>query len=455
MKIYNYLIAIFLFAVLLISCDRDYKAPPLAEPKVDAELIANTTIVELKKKYNSITSPTPIEVDYVVKAYVIANDISGNIYKQIYIQDATGGINIGIDQNSIYSEYRVGQEIYIHLKGLNMIKYGEQLQIGYAKTNANRIPWEIFKYYTAKNGWAKVENVTSTVIDLGNLKEEQVNTLVTVKNVYFEEGGKASFSKKDATTNRILKDKNGNSIIVRTSNYAKFSTEKLPLGTGSLTGLLSKFRDTWQFVLREKSDIGQFDGVAPVDNGSDVAVDPKPGTGGSGNGASTTILKETFSSSLGSFSEYSIVGNYKWKWNSFKNKEGKVVSTYAKMTGYNGSTKTTEANEDWLISPKMDLSSVSKATLTFQQAINYATDIQNEQTLWISSNYNSGNPTEATWTQLVISNYPTGKDWKFVASGNIAIPAEFIGKNNVHIAFKYKCNATKSATWEIKDILVQ
>lgn len=257
MKIYHHLLGFVLLFGLLVSCEREYNAPPLTEPNYTGAN-ANITIAKLKSMYKSITAPTLIDVEYVVKGVIIGNDVSGNIYKQLYIQDETGGINLGIDQNSIYTEYRVGQEVFVHLKGLYMVMYGEQLQIGFDKTQANRIPWEIFNFHTFKNKWPKAENAEPTTISLSKLEESNVNRLVKLENVYFVDGGKVPFSTADATTNRILKDGNGNSIIVRNSNYANFAATQLPEGAGTVIGVLSKFRADWQLLLRSVDDCQNF-----------------------------------------------------------------------------------------------------------------------------------------------------------------------------------------------------
>lgn len=257
MKIYHHLLGFVLLFGLLVSCEREYNAPPLTEPEYTGTN-ANITIAKLKSIYKSITAPILIDVEYVIRGVVIGNDVSGNIYKQLYIQDDTGGINLGIDQNSIYTEYRVGQEIYVHLKGLYMVMYGEQLQIGYDKTQANRIPWEIFNFHTFKNKWPQAEKAEPITISLSKLEESNVNRLVKLENVYFTDGGKLPFSAEDATTNRILKDGNGNSIIVRNSNYANFAATLLPEGAGTVIGVLSKFRADWQLLLRSVDDCQNF-----------------------------------------------------------------------------------------------------------------------------------------------------------------------------------------------------
>ena len=74
------------------------------------------------------------------------------------------------------------------------------------------------------------------------------------RNVHFEGGGELPFANADATTNRTLLDANGNSILVRNSNYSSFRGETLPAGTGDVMGILSSFNGTWQLLLRSAED---------------------------------------------------------------------------------------------------------------------------------------------------------------------------------------------------------
>ena len=152
---------------------------------------------------------------------------------------------------------------------------------------------------------------------------------------------------------------------------------------------------------------------------------------------------EAFASNLAGFTTYNVEGSQVWAWElNF----GAKVSGYASTTNY--------PNEDWLISPAFDLSNQSSATLVFSHALNFSPseiDIINNQTLWISSNYNNVAPVNATWTKLTIPNMPTGKSWAFVNSGDVQLPSQML-QNNIHFAFKYLSNASVAGTWEIKDI---
>ncbi|KUK78710.1 MAG: Uncharacterized protein XD92_0101 [Proteiniphilum acetatigenes] len=438
MKTNIYLFGILLLALTTWSCEREYSAPPLSEPQyTGAE--ANITIAKLKSLYADIVDPTLIDVDYIIKAVVIGNDESGNIYKQLYIQDETGGINIGVDQNSIYTEFRVGQEVYVALKGLYMVMYGDQLQIGYAGTNANRISWELFNYHIFKDGWPDVNKAQPTVIQLSSLNESMVNTLVQLNDVYFTGGGVLTYSEPDATTNRTLKDSNGNTIIVRNSNYATFANDLLPEGAGTLIGILSKFRNDWQFYIRTLDDVQNFGQPIP-ETGEDPDTPP---TG-------DAILNETFASGQGSFNVVDVTlpegGTFVWKWDNYK---------YMKASAFVGGSA--KQSESWLISPAMNLKDRSKATITFDHAINYAGTgtMSSQQELYISSDYSSGAPSSATWEKLTIPTYPAGNNWTFVSSGNIQVPASMLGKENVRIAFKYSSTSSNAATWEVKNVLVK
>ncbi|SHE77999.1 DUF5689 domain-containing protein [Dysgonomonas macrotermitis] len=254
---------LILTVLSITSCTRDYDAPLIPEPSYDGKV--NLTIAELKKKYANTVSGTPtlIDVDYVIKGYVTANDKSGNIFKQLYIQDGSAAINIGIDQNSIYTSLNVGQEVFINLHGFSIVNYGGELQIGYDGTNANRIAWDIFDAQTFLNGWPDESKATPKTVNMNSLTPDMVNMLVRLDNVYFVNGGKNNFAANDATTNEAIKNGNGNTLDVRTSSYANFAANLLPSGSGSIIGILGRFNSSWQLLVRSTDDLINFGGELP------------------------------------------------------------------------------------------------------------------------------------------------------------------------------------------------
>lgn len=256
------LIYLFLFSMLFLACEREYTPPPLTEPVYKGKP-DNISIKQLKERFKDIKDPVFLEEELIIKGIVTANDESGNIYKQIYVQDGTAGIYLGVEQNSVYVTYQVGQEVYVNLMDLYILKYGGELQIGLGTTNANRISWQSFQDKVKMNSWPNPANVKYKEISFDKLTDDLVHQIVEVRDIRFVNGGKRTFSEKNATSNEEIRDQDGKVLVVRTSNYSNFSQDLLPRGTGSLIGILGRFNGTWQLLLRTKADVLSFSGENP------------------------------------------------------------------------------------------------------------------------------------------------------------------------------------------------
>lgn len=160
------------------------------------------------------------------------------------------------------------------------------------------------------------------------------------------------------------------------------------------------------------------------------------------------LLNETLlaQASFDKFTTVNVSGDQVW---TFDAKYG------AKMSGF--ADNATHPNEDWFITPALDLSGKSAATLTFNHAFGPAAQVPNTEatkaqyTIWVSNDFDK-DVKAATWTELKGMVYGT-TGWGYVSSGEIAIPAENL-KANCRIAWKYVCNDV-SATWEIKEVIVK
>lgn len=249
------ILALLLISTIFFSggCDKKFEAPPIRMP-VYFGPSENITIAEFREQYATRPSRTVIVEDYILRAVITGNDISGNIYKQIYVADETGGINIGIDQNSIYASNRVGQEVFIKLQGLSSVIYGGELQIGYRGTYANRIPWEIYREHLFFNGFPEATSARARAITIPQITDDMVNTLVELHNVSFVNPG-ANFTMNNAVTDELIIDVNNNTLAVRTSSYSDFANDRLPSGQITLVGILGRYDGTWQFTLRDRNDI--------------------------------------------------------------------------------------------------------------------------------------------------------------------------------------------------------
>ena len=266
------------------GCQDDFDTPPLIVPEATIE--ANTTIADLKAKYWSDDNNYYKTVeknedgsDVIISGRVISSDATGNIYKSLVIQDATGAMAFSINQNSLYNTYRIGQEVVVNVTGLGIGKYAGLQQIGgYDEYNGTPqvsfMAYEIFqsvaqlnglpndKFVYVAEGEATPEDLTiyCKEADMGKLptsaagQREWQSQLVIFRNVHFEDGGVLNYADADANANRNLIDANGNSIIVRNSSYASFKNDLLPAGTGDVMGILSYYNGSWQILLRSTAD---------------------------------------------------------------------------------------------------------------------------------------------------------------------------------------------------------
>ncbi len=157
------------------------------------------------------------------------------------------------------------------------------------------------------------------------------------------------------------------------------------------------------------------------------------------SGGEVTVFDEEFSDStfLNKFHAVNITGDQKWTAASYGQ------SQYAKMSGYSGGN---QENEDWLVSPAIDLNGFTNPSLQIDQAINYIHGQWDQVTILVSTDY-TGDVTTATWNPVTITTLPTGSDWTFVTSEKVDLSA-YAGKT-IYIAFKYVSTTSNSATWEI------
>lgn len=138
---------VVLFGLLLSGCYNDFSDPQPYKVYTDADFPGNTliTVAQLKKLYtdtygNTINQAYDIHQDYVLKGKLISNDAYGNIYRTMYLQDATGGMEIKIGTSGIYNELKVGQTVYVKLKGLVIGNYRYMYSVGAPTETGSKYP---------------------------------------------------------------------------------------------------------------------------------------------------------------------------------------------------------------------------------------------------------------------------------------------------------------------------
>lgn len=248
MKNIKYLLMLVLACSLFTGCMDDDWDTPNTEALNKAygnQEIAETNVItigSLKEKYESVINASTnsyeqITEDVQIKGRVVGNDIGGNIYNEVSIDDGTGAILICISQGGLFSYLPVGQEIVVDLKGLYIGGYGKQAEIGMPYTNAkgnsyvSRMSRVLWNKHFKLTGVADASKVVAEEFDVSKRTKEEYFTanngkLMTIKNVEFTNAdGKTTFApseEKDAanSVNRGL-SQNGkpiatSSIVVRT-----------------------------------------------------------------------------------------------------------------------------------------------------------------------------------------------------------------------------------------------
>ena len=152
-------------------------------------------------------------------------------------------------------------------------------------------------------------------------------------------------------------------------------------------------------------------------------------------------LHEAFSTSLGKFKVITQMGT-PWK----------IDFKTAKASGYDNNSKKNTPSESYLISPEINLSKSKGAYLKFEYIIQYMSRNGVDKVL-ITSNY-TGDPTKTEWEDIT-GKLTQGTDWTTFATYAKNLPAAYIGKDKVRIAFYYSATDKGSRTWEVKNVTVK
>lgn len=150
------------------------------------------------------------------------------------------------------------------------------------------------------------------------------------------------------------------------------------------------------------------------------------------------------------WSQYSKAGAQVWASTNFGHTclAGCTSATVDKAAQINGYASGAQDNEDWLISPQLDLTGfVNYPALSFWSISAFAGDgLQ----LKYSTDYTgSGDPTLATWTTLD-GKFPVSNTAMWTKSSNIILP-----KLNMYVAIIYTSNTTAASRWTFDDWLLE
>lgn len=264
------------------------------------------TIAQLKSDYATYIATdyrdgqsfAKVTDDVKIKAIVTSSDAQGNIYQELALQDATGAIIVSVAQGGLYGPLPVGTEILVSLKDLYVGNYGKQAQIGMPSKNAtgadvigriSRATWD--QHYKILSTGHIVEPTlfaTGTNPTTWNLDTDG-GKLGIIRNVSFKSSNNSKATDTFADSNGgagsvswTLNEQDGRKVIVYNSNFADFANAKVPTGKVDITGIIKRFNNQWEIIIRSLDDIKAVE-----------KVDPFKGLPGKGDGTQANPLDIT------------------------------------------------------------------------------------------------------------------------------------------------------------------
>ena len=445
----------------LLACNKKFDEPP-AIPLTTIDSTVNSNIITIKslKMKHTIGGLEEITDNSVISAIVSGDDESGNLYKEITIQDGSGGITFLLDRYALYIDYPVGRQITVKCKGLYLSDYHDNIELGVLNSSvpANptimALPAPYFGTYITKGtiGYAVVPRVVTlsqlkSVAGLSiatiPLMDTLQGTLVQINNVELASASMgliyADTSAAKKSVGRILTDCNGTTgVEIYTSGFASFAGFNTPKGLGTITAIYTPYRTTVELIVRNTADV-QLNGIRC---GANVA---------------STLFSETFpgitnkviispSGNNNAWQNIAETGGVQFIGNVY------LTSTYyASISAYKTTGKIVTS---WMITPAISIpSSVTSAILTFSTIDGY--DNGATFKVMVSTNYNGSNtPSSSVWTQLS-ATIPTGDAAaysKATGSGNVDLSA-YIGQT-IYLGWRYDGTNTKNTTYEFGNIKV-
>ena len=206
--------------------------------------------------------------DSTIYGIVIADDHSGNFYKQIIIQDSTAGINVSVANTYLYNDYPIGRKVYIKLKGLYITSYKGNPELAYAVTaggnTATGIPPTLQDSFIVKASYPNTVIPRECRLTDLSFPGPYLNMLLKLDNMQFDTVSMNTVyalpSSAATSTSRTLVECNSgsgtaSSIVLYNSSYATFFNAITPSGYGTITGVLTVYGSTNQFQIRDTTDV--------------------------------------------------------------------------------------------------------------------------------------------------------------------------------------------------------
>ena len=432
------ILVLFLGTIMLLGCkkwsepelDADGWVPPIgAKPQHFWTIGENTVMPRLSilRQHTNGNPPDSIirSIDPALRylrAVVVSSDEGGNYYKAMVVQDSTGGVELQLDMTGLHSFYPVGQKIVLVLNDLVVGDYNNLPQVGWIYQGATgpqvgRISSLYFNQYIIKDGLPSLANLPKPLTNnnINFSDQRDINKLVRLEGVTFESnaiGEPLAYNHfpTDWVVNVPLANGTTQPVTVRTSNFARFRSMIIEDKEYNLTGILTKYRDTYQLMIRTREDI--------------EALTAQPDESVTFDFTSNPIGE-------GKWSTQSLLGITQW---GFRNNS--MMHFGNRTSGHD------IAMDDWFISPVITYPDLANGYLRFEHQLSVANAQYGAyQIYYTTSNATTFNLTD--WRVLgTLNTFPASFEW------SNRLPLSNIGANSFRIAFRYNAPDPNVETYE-------
>ena len=375
---------------------------------------ANMTIRDLLDTYTNNEIPEGT----VITGIVISSDEQGACYKALTIQDETAGIQIPIDNSSLYPKFRPGQRIYVECAGMSVKRYRNNPQLGFDDNGSiARLPSDRVDQYIFRDGAVGTLPEPLVITSTKDLKHNgaydynDFNRWVRLDNCYFKNAEQEDTYYSHIETNvnkkgnQIIKMSDGTEIIVRTSQQTAYSGETLAKGTGSIYGIITIYGGDIQLSLLSLKDVHLYRTREEILYTTDFMTNPFEDGGWTKLGTG---------------------------WNYFNN--GQMHRLVARnSTG-------------WAISHALGLSVTQEAVLSIEHTPNCTNGTA--KIYYTTTAYNGSEPNIDAWTELYSSSSTDNQISTFT------LPANVVNNPHFRIAFHYT-DETANQYWMVNKVTVK
>ena len=456
----------FLILLIFAACSPEEEfTVPQTNPLDDLSSLVNTDLnAVLGLYYQNPGEILTFDKDLILEAYIVSSDEAGNFYKELVVQDKKenplAGITIKLNMTSYHQFFNFGRKVQINLKGLSLGDSHGVPALGVLNgKNIENIPQSRIAYHITRT--SEVAQIVPKLIEAADFQDRFENLYVRIDNVQFNKmltnpANPFTYASQDNDEfdgERLVESCTGDyPFLLSTSTYADFNMLKLPQGSGSIQGILTRdyYDDFYTIYLNTPAD---------VNFSSTERCDPKELNCGKAYTTGSRILfEDDFTSQKNNkpvegkgWKNIVQEGSKPWEAYSATGANASLGRSVRMRPGGSGDVRSVS----WLITPQINFNTNTGEILSFKTSTSFANGSMME--VLISTDWDGAeeNLLKADWEILsaayIAQNTDFFGDW--ISSGLVDLSC-VSGKG--YIAFRYTGSdmAYYNGIYELDDIVV-